>query len=238
MNYLQIKRDFLYYFVLIATMVLVISSCSEDKSPVITQSFELETFNGVELSISGNVRIIEGQNQKVEITGRKETVNAIEKSVNDGVWDIDLPNAFHKSYDKLDIVITSNNIKKIMLSGSGNITGEHILPLSTVIISGSGNIDAKTETSMLTSTISGSGDIGISGKVDKFICHISGSGNISGFDLETTDAEISILGSGNAKIRATSNLDVTISGSGDVYYKGNPTIKTNITGSGKIINSN
>jgi len=238
MNYLQIKRNFLYYFVLIATTVLVISSCSEDKSPVITQSFELETFNGVELSISGNVRIIEGQNQKVEITGRKETVNAIKKTVNDGVWNIDLPNNYHKSYDKLDIVITSNNIKKIMLSGSGNITGEHILPLSTVIISGSGNIDAKTETTMLTSTISGTGNIDISGKADKFICHISGSGNISGFDLETTDAEISILGSGNAKIRATSNLNVIISGSGDVYYKGNPTVKTNITGSGKIINSN
>ena len=135
MNYLQIKKKTVYYLVFIITTALVISSCSKDKSPIITQSFELETFNGVELSISGNVRIIEGQTQKVEITGREETVNEIKKTVNDGVWDIDLPNNYHNSYDELDIVISSDNIEKLILSGSGKITGEHKLPLSTIIIS-------------------------------------------------------------------------------------------------------
>ena len=238
MNYLQIKKKTVYYLVFIITTALVISSCSKDKSPIITQSFELETFNGVELSISGNVRIIEGQTQKVEITGREETVNEIKKTVNDGVWDIDLPNNYHNSYDELDIVISSDNIEKLILSGSGKITGEHKLPLSTIIISGSGNIDAETETSLLTSTISGSGNIDIYGKVDELKHHISGSGNLNGFGLETTDAEINISGSGNSKIFVTSKLDVTISASGIVFYKGTPTITTNITGSGRVINSN
>lgn len=238
MNNLQIKRKFFYYFVFITTIALVISSCSKDKSPIITQSFELEAFNGVELSISGNVRIIEGHNQKVEITGREETVNEIKKTVNNGVWNIDLPDNYHKSYDELEIVITSNNLEKLILSGTGKITGEHTLRLSTVILSGSGSINAQTESSKLTSTISGSGSIDISGKTDELQHNISGSGSINGFDLETTDAAISISGSGVTRILVTSNLDVTISGSGSVYYKGTPTITANITGSGKLINSN
>ena len=190
------------------------------------------------LSISGNVRIIKGQTQKVEITGREETVYEIEKAVDDGVWDIDLPNNYNKSYDKLNIVITSNNIEQLDLSGSGKITGEHTLPLSKVIISGSGNIDVITETAILTSTISGSGSLEISGKADELKHIISGSGSLNGFGLETTETEIKISGSGNTKIYVESNLDVAISGSGSVYYKGNPNFTTNITGSGQIINSN
>ncbi|MGB3588466.1 MAG: head GIN domain-containing protein [Tunicatimonas sp.] len=241
MNYLQIKKKASYYLVFIITMVLVISSCVEDikdVSPIITQSFELDAFNGIALSIPGNVRIIEGQNQEVEITGRKETINEIKKTVNDGVWDIVLPNNYHKSYDELDIIITSNNIEKLILSGSGKITGEHILPLSNVIISGSGKIEAETESSILTSTISGSGRIDVSGKADELKHNILGSGNLNGFGLETTDAEISTSGSGKSKILVTSNLDVTIIGSGSVYYKGTPTITTNISGVGQIIDSN
>ena len=244
MNYLQIRRKASYYLVFIITMGLVISSCIKDiddikdTSPIITQSFELEDFNGIALSIPGNVRIIEGQNQEVEITGRAETVNEIKKRVNDGVWDIVLPNNYRKSYDNIDIVITSNNIEKLILSGSGKITGEHILPLSNVIISGSGKIESETQSAILTSTISGSGRIDISGKADELKLKILGSGNLNGFGLEATDTEISILGSGNSKILVTSNLDVTISGSGSVYYKGTPTIATSISGSGQIINSN
>ena len=241
MNYLQIKKKASYYLVFIITMVLVISSCVEDikdVSPIITQSFELDAFNGIALSIPGNVRIIEGQNQEVEITGRKETINEIKKTVNDGVWDVVLPNNYHKSYDELDIIITSNNIEKLILSGSGKITGEHILPLSNVIISGSGKIEAETESSILTSTISGSGRIDVSGKADELKHNILGSGNLNGFGLETTDAEISTSGSGKSKILVTSNLDVTIIGSGSVYYKGTPTITTNISGVGQIIDSN
>ncbi len=241
MNYLRIKRNTSYYLVFIITIFLVISSCIKDfkdTSPIITQSFELKDFNGVALSISGNVRIIEGQDQEVEITGRTETVNEIKKTVKDGVWKIVLPNNYRKSYDELDIVITSNNIEKLILSGAGKITGEHTLPLSEVIISGSGKIEAETESSVLTSTISGSGSIDVSGKADEFKHFILGSGNLNGFGLETTDTEINVIGSGNSKILVTSNLEVTISGVGSVYYKGTPTTTTNISGSGQIINSN
>ncbi|MGB3778147.1 MAG: head GIN domain-containing protein [Tunicatimonas sp.] len=244
MNYLQIKKKASYYLVFIITMVLVISSCIDDikdikdNSPIVTQSFQLEAFNGIALSIPGNIRIIKGQNQEVEITGREETINEIKKTVNDGVWDIVLPNNYHKSYDELDIVITSNNIEKLILSGSGKITGEHILPLSNVIISGSGKIEAETESSILTSTISGSGRIDISGKADELKHNILGSGNLNGFGLEITDAEVSTSGSGKSKILVTSNLNVTIIGSGSVYYKGTPTITTNISGVGQIIDSN
>lgn len=227
-----------YYSAFVIMTGLLISSCEKDKSPVITQTFELEAFKGIELSIAGNVRVIEGTNQKVEITGREETVHEIIKTVNSGVWDINLPDNYHKSYDELDIVITSNEIEKLIISGSGDIIGEHTLPLSSVIISGSGNIAVKTETSILNCKISGSGNITISGKTDSLKHLVSGSGNLKGFALETTDTEINITGSGNSEVFVTTNLEVKISGSGNVYFKGNPSITINITGSGKIINAN
>ncbi|MEA2041647.1 MAG: head GIN domain-containing protein [Bacteroidota bacterium] len=217
---------------------LLISSCQKDTSPVITQTFELEIFNGLELSMAGNVRIIEGVNQKVEITGPEETVLEIIKTVESGIWNISLPNYYNKSYDELNIVITSNEIEHLVISGSGNISGDYTLPLSSVAISGSGNINVKTETTRLNSEISGSGNITISGNADTLEHFVSGSGNFNGFTLETTDTKITITGSGNSEVFVTNSLDVEISGSGNVYYKGRPSITTDISGSGQLIDAN
>ncbi len=226
----------IYFSVFIIAIGLLVSSYRRDNSPVVTKSFDLEDFKGITLSISCNVRIIEGQTQKVEITGREETVNNIKKTVSKGVWNIDLPNNYNKNYGKLNIVITSNKIEKLVVLGSGKITGEHALPLSAITVSGSGDIEVVTKSPLLKSTISGSGNLNISGKADKFKHHISGSGNLNGLGLETTNAEINISGSGRAKIFVKSKLNVTVNGSGSLYYKGKPSIMTNINGSGKIIN--
>ncbi|MCK5822165.1 MAG: DUF2807 domain-containing protein [Bacteroidales bacterium] len=247
----------LKFYLVVALTTLLFSSCQQDNSLVVTQTFDLDEFKSVDLSIAANVIIEKGETQKVEITGPELTVNEIEKIVNSGIWDINLPENYNKRYLDLEIVITSNGIEEIAISGSGdiivkdsmplssviitgsgNIIAEDTMPLSSIIITGSGDVDTKIETPTLNSEISGSGNIMISGQTDILKHVLSGSGNFKGFDLQTNDAEITITGSGNIEVFATKNLIVNISGSGNVLYKGNPAITSNISGSGNIINSN
>ncbi len=226
------------YLVFTILVLFLMSSCVKDDSPVITQGFEMDTFTGIKLSIAGNIKIIEGDEQSVQITGPEVTVGKIVKSVSSGTWDIHLPSSYHKSYDDLEIVITSNDIAKLIISGAGDISAEHTLPISEIAISGAGNINVVTEVTALNSRVSGSGNISISGKVTSLIHKVSGYGKFDGFDLETTDAEISISGSGDTEVSVTNSLKVKISGAGDVYYKGTPSITQSVSGWGSITNAN
>jgi len=50
------------FIVSLMLMGLFFSSCGkDDESPIITETFDLETFSAIDLLISGNVRIIECQ---------------------------------------------------------------------------------------------------------------------------------------------------------------------------------
>ena len=238
MNTNQLKRKPLNYLVLLVFAAISIGSCFKDNSQMVTKTYELETINGIALSLPATVEIIEGDVQKVEISGREVTIEQINKQIKRGLWNIELPNSFRKNVDGLYIKITSNDIEKLILSGSGKIKAEHSLPLSSVTISGSGSVEAKTEASELESKISGSGRFTVAGKTTELSHQASGSGKFNGFDLETRDAVIEISGSARTELTVTNNLDVKISGSGNVYYKGKPTIASKVSGSGKVIESN
>lgn len=228
-----------FYFAFLVILGLFISSCKkEDTSSIATRTYTMESFEGVELSMAANVTIREGENQKVVITGPSETIDKINRTISNGIWNIGLPSDYTKSYDDVSIDITSNNIKKIILSGSGKITAQNTLNLNSLVLSGSGEINARIESDSLNSLISGSGKINTSGTASKFIHEIPGSGKFEGFGLNTNNAYIKIPGSGTTEITVNSTLDVEISGSGIVNYKGNPKITQNITGSGQLNNAN
>jgi hypothetical protein len=63
---------------------------------------------------------------------------------------------------------------------------------------------------------------------------ISGSGKYRGSDLESSDCEVDVAGSGAVVVRVSDLLDVEITGSGDVRYYGTPEVVESITGSGRL----
>ncbi|MFY0673770.1 MAG: DUF2807 domain-containing protein [Bacteroidia bacterium] len=217
---------------------IVIGCKTEDTSPVITQEFSLGEFTSINLAMACDVIIREGSIQKVEITGPTETLNQINKSVNSGHWQIELPNNHFKSYKNLTITITSNAIEDIAVSGSGIVSCNHALNLKSISIAGSGGVAAETDSKSLKCSISGSGNISVSGSTESLEQRISGSGSFSGFDLVARSTEIHISGSGSSKTYTMDNLEASISGSGSVYYKGNPSVEQRVSGSGSVIEAN
>ncbi len=214
--------------------------CIKGNGDIVTETFDLESFDAIDLQESANVKIIHGTEQRVQVTGDENIVDKLKKTVSQDRWSIALPNGCYKQYD-LSIEITLPSVRAIELSGSGNVEVKNFnssddLDLS---ISGSGDIEliGFDKIDQVEARISGSGSIIATNgntQVEDLDIRISGSGDVDVYALESDDCTIKISGSGNSYVTVQDALNVNISGSGKVYYHGNPVVTKNISGSGAV----
>jgi hypothetical protein len=143
-----------------------------------------------------------------------------------------------ESSEAIVINVTTSEIDKLKLSGSGIINCDYInTSIIDIELSGSGLIKCESlNVSQVLAELSGSGIIELEGTAETADLTVSGSGVFKGIQLETEDCYASIPGSGIIYILVNHILDVNISGSGSVYYEGDPIIKKHITGSGNVRN--
>lgn len=214
--------------------------CEKGEGAVVTQTLDMPPLEGLDLCIAADVNLTYGETQSVSVTAQQNVIDNLARDVRSGIWNIRFDQCMRK-YNGLTIDITLPILRKIEVSGSGDIRGTNLfeeqddLELS---ISGSGNVDLAIDADQIDSRISGSGDVELEGSANLNFFKVSGSGNLSAYGLLAQESEVRISGSGNARVQVENRLDVNISGSGDVYYKGNPAINVNISGSGDLHNTN
>lgn len=145
-----------------------------------------------------------------------------------------------KSSHKMRVVVSLTRLRKLSLSGSGNVKGKGNFNndgTTEVSISGSGNVQldfGKFESIDL--QVSGSGNMTLKGKeTGKLNAKISGSGNIEAYDVQAADVVARVSGSGNIHVTAHRSVDAVVSGSGNVVYRGTANdIRQKSSGSGKV----
>ena len=86
----------------------------------------------------------------------------------------------------------------------------------------------------LRATASGSGNYDLKGKVKSQTITISGVGNYTAGDLESSQAEVTVSGSGNVTLWVSEKLDIRVAGFGNVNYYGQPSVAQSITGGGGV----
>ncbi|HOP04338.1 MAG TPA: head GIN domain-containing protein [Tenuifilaceae bacterium] len=221
---------------------VVLSSCGTIYSgETKTEKRDVKDFTGIELAISGDVFLSQGDNFSVTVEAEKDILHKIETVVEGGTLRIKTEKGFNISWGdaKLKVYITMPRVEKLSISGSGDIKAETPIKAETLLlsISGSGDISVPSlSVEELAAKVSGSGDINVEGSSvgKKADVSVSGSGDVSISGIEFTDAEVSIVGSGDAYIVVKDNFTARIVGSGDIRYSGNPRIDAKITGSGEL----
>jgi Ca2+-binding RTX toxin-like protein len=105
---------------------------------------------------------------------------------------------------------------------------------------GTGGITARAlkGAEIFTVTNSGTGSVTLLGKANSLTLVNEGSGDLKAFEFEVLEADLTLIGSGNAELHCTESMKVLIEGSGNVYYRGNPTMEASIEGSGKVVDAN
>lgn len=200
-------------------------------------SRQVESFKGVSVGGSMDVVVEKGNPGKVAISAEANLEPYITTEVKDGNLHIGVKKGYNISSKNIKITVWANELSSVAVAGSGSIKTPASVSTTdrfAVSVAGSGNVETNANSNAVVASIAGSGTIAIQGKASKLNISISGSGDYKGYDLATSDAKVSISGSGNAQTTVNGALDVHISGSGDVRYKGNAQVSLKAAGSGKV----
>jgi len=216
----QAMKDFAALAILSACLI----SCSKDRLTASgdksTETRTVKQFTGIESSGANDIHISYGTEFRVMLKGSDNLLPYFKTEVLGNTLRLGYERVNVK-HDDVEIYVTLPALNYISLSGSGDATISGSFPqlnVLQVLISGSAELEA--ENSLQT---------------DELLVKISGSGEVDLKRVQSNSAELSISGSGEAKIGACQHLKARISGSGKVYYTGTPLIDSQIGGSGKLL---
>ncbi|HJZ41441.1 MAG TPA: head GIN domain-containing protein [Bacteroidales bacterium] len=219
---------------------LMVLSCSTGSinGQTTRETRTVPAFNGVALTMSADVFISQGTQQKVEVEANKNVMDIIKTEIDGNTLKLTTKDGRWKDMGKVAIYITMPVISELSVSGSGSMSCQTTVKSEDleIVVSGSGSVSVpKLESPDITVTITGSGNVSLAGSntQGKLETLITGSGDFNGEELQVARGDINITGSGSARVNVLQELETNITGSGSVLYKGNPMINANATGSGK-----
>ncbi len=229
---------------------LLLTSCEEfnfcinGEGDIVTETIEISDFSAVSLIGADDIVISYGDTLEVTATGHANIIDRLKTNVNGNTWNVRLETGCHSNYE-LTVYITMPDVEEISILGSGDIYVNDFINGGDLElnISGSGDIELNQMEGCpkIDADITGSGDINLEGEtpdLETLDVSILGSGNFVAYPAITSEAFISIAGSGDCYVSTIDFLDVQITGSGDVYYKGTPEVDLKVTGSGNVFSRN
>jgi hypothetical protein len=233
-----------FHLALCAILLFIVSSSCKKvtgKGPVVTESRQTATFDGVKLEFSADVYFTQANDYKVELQSQENILDEIETTVinNNLVIRLRHSDTRLRTNDGIQIFVSGPNVRSFIIEGSGYLEVKNpITPANLQLkVDGSGNIKINNVTTTeVNAEVEGSGMIAVnSGNANEANALIEGSGLIDITGLTVKDADASVRGSGNISLFATQTLQASISGSGTIFYKGSPAVTKHISGSGSVV---
>ena len=192
--------------------------CIDGAGPIVSESIDLFTFDGFDFQAAGEVSVVPGTTQQVVVRGEQNIIDALNRDVLNGVWNIGFTECVGQVSD-LRIEISLPELRSVALSGAGTI-------------------DAETEASAIETVLSGAGTVTLSGRSSSQVITLEGSGTVEAFDLVTDETTVLLTGQGSVNVTANEQLNVDLQGSGSVLYQGDPRLDVHISGAGSVVDAN
>lgn len=232
--------------------LLSLTSCvcnkySSDDGKKTIKDITVKPFSKINITSSANVYFVQGDTTSVRLKGGAKSIdNIIIKNSGDALVITRKTqkgiNVFNmSSTGKVDIYITSPNLRGVKITGSGDFEAAGHIDTDKIDINITGSGDADLGHIICNSaalTVTGSGDIDIKElRCGSSKTNISGSGNIEFQDLQADDSRFNVSGSGdidvkNARIK---NGSCEVRGSGTISINGKvDNLQKHVFGSGGI----
>ena len=223
--------------VVLAFIALSIScdDCISGNGEMTSSYIKIGDISQIRLSADADVILVPDSIDSLKIEGESNIIDAYEfKESGRSLKIRTVPCIL--SHKNVTITVPVHLLESLTINGSGNIVSQSRLKAMDLQlgVNGSGDIDLDVEADNLTARINGSGDIKLRGSAKNQRINVNGSGDIEAEDFAAGKVSVTINGSGDCRVMATSELKVVVRGSGSVYYKGSPDITTEIKGSGSV----
>ena len=224
--------------ILLLGSMAALTGCAVSGATPASRNFALSGFDGVRLTGSDDVRVIQGAAFSIMATGRPEVLDRLDIRVEGSTlvvarkpqtgWRISWTDP------SADITVTMPSIRSAQITGSGDMVVDRAVAAAFeggVTGSGDLNID-KIEAGTATLRLTGSGDIRASGQVPRLSLAVQGSGDIDARNLSAETVDVAVRGSGNVRGAARRSATISVAGSGDVEVSGTKDCTISKTGSG------
>jgi len=218
------KRSLLILAFTTLTMHLFASECT-------SRTIKLPAFNKIAIIGGYKISVVQSNTPTLVITGKTAIVQKIKVSVRDGLLMVEMP-----KYKDRRMRVKSDEIPTIRLSFKriNNLFADGFVDISsvrqlrfgnlTVRLKGSSKMNISLSCSYLELETNGATYINLQGVAKSLNLHMRGAGMFDGYNLVTQKTDVTIDGTGKARINAQEKLSGQINGFGTLFYKGNPTV--------------
>ncbi len=221
--------------ILLSLILTSCNDCMEGNGKMAVRSAKFTEITAINLSINADVKLVADSTGTVKIEGESNIIEAIILEQQGTKLRITSEPCFSTN-KPVTITIPMISVSDLQISGSGSIRSESKMASSDLElgINGSGDIDLEVDAANVLSKVNGSGNIILKGAAQRHKIEINGSGNVEAENFPSGNVAITVNGSGDCKVMATTALGIKIRGSGNVYYRGTPDISSDIKGSGSL----
>ncbi len=234
-------------FVPLAAAALLSSAChmgasaeARDPGTTTNRSYQIGSFDRIEVSGSYDVKVATGGTPGAKATGGEKLLDETEVVVEDGVLKIRSKKKGGMGWSwgrtgKAQFTVTTAMLRAASIAGSGELAIDKIAGDFKGEVAGSGNLAlAAVNGGAVSLEIAGSGGIRAAGTAQSTAVEIAGSGDVDASALAARTADVSIAGSGNVRAQASDTAAVSIAGSGDVTISGGAKCTIDKAGSGNV----
>lgn len=234
------KKSILLIAMLLSVSVIQAQKKIKGNGQITTVFRTTSNYDAVAFSGSFDYILVAGPEGKITIKGEENLLQYIITEVNNGTLNVKTQNRVNLQTSRnktITITVPFETINSVSLSGSGDVWNEDVISATDfkTSVTGSGDVKLAVEAISIAADVTGSGDLVLRGNADSLKVKVKGSGDYKGFHLTANDVDVSVNGSGDAKVVCNGHLKARVSGSGDIRYAGTPkTEDSKITGSGSI----
>ncbi len=205
---------------------------------VVRETRPVSGFTSIALTCAGDIQLTQGDADSLVIEAEDNILPLLVSEVSGSQLVLKTqPNTSYSTTRGVHFIITVKDLNAIQSSASGNVDASEITTGAfNLVLNGSGNVNlAGLQASSLTVEVTGSGNADVrGGQADQLTASLHGSGDFTAPNLESQAAQVTVTGSGMARVWAKTTLSATLSGSGDLEYYGSPVVSQNVTGSGRV----
>jgi hypothetical protein len=207
----------------------------EGDGDVVKEKRDVSGFLSLEVKGAFEVFLFQGKSESLTVEADKNLMTIIKTEVKGDKLRIYTDESI-KSFTKMNIYLTFEDLEMIDLSGAVEISADEKLRFEELSLDGSGasELDLIMEVASLNADFSGASEINLAGSAQSAIFDISGASEIDAYDFEIKHCELDVSGASDARIYVTDNLEVSVSGAATVRYKGNPQLSSDISGAASL----
>jgi hypothetical protein len=221
-NLIIMKRSRIY-FCLVVCIGLLFSSCKKEGFNIITKELDLRDFHKLEIAGEFDIRVTQGADYRVLITGTERDMAQLEVKVFDQLLLIDYPR-FDLRRRKATITITMPSLQDMVFAGESNVTVEGFTETVPVRVetSGTSKLYLKMNAPMFQLLASILSEIILSGIAGELKAETAGAAIIDAYQTSVINGTAVASGQSIIKLHTLQWMSAIAGGKSRIYYKGDP----------------